>query len=130
MGPATLDAASTYPPEELIARICDDRLSWLQTLGTFLTFGKGWTTRVKGVKRDAISMVPEAMTLVVKPEVPSDLGLPGDVKPETLTFWDKTLGVVSSVGLGSLGVVNNPYTLTFALVLVVIASVWAYRKFK
>lgn len=35
---------------ELIDAINDERLSFLQSLATFKTFGRGWTTRVTGVR--------------------------------------------------------------------------------
>jgi lysozyme family protein len=130
MGPATLDAATTYPPEELISRICDDRLSWVQTLKIWATFGKGWGTRIKGVKRDALKMVPFTGLTVSKPEVPEALGLPGDVKPTELSLVEKVSGAALGGGASFLGAVSNPYTLTFALVLVAIGAAYLFWKFR
>ena len=128
MGPATLDAATTYPPEELISRICDDRLSWVQTLKIWATFGKGWGTRIKGVKRDALKMVPFTGLTVSKPEVPEALGLPGDIKPEG-SLLQGLMAVGGTTGAGILTALNNPYALVFGLAIVVLAAFFFYKKF-
>ncbi|WP_230677550.1 hypothetical protein, partial [Streptococcus pneumoniae] len=35
---------------------CDVRLRFLRGLKTWATFGKGWSARVEGVRRDAVHM--------------------------------------------------------------------------
>ena len=39
-----------------INALCDRRMAFLRNLGTFLTFGKGWTRRVQGVRAHALEM--------------------------------------------------------------------------
>lgn len=53
IGPATLAAVAKADPNDLIARICTLRQSFLQSLSTFPTFGKGWTRRVSEVRDEA-----------------------------------------------------------------------------
>lgn len=51
VGPQTLVAARAHPnPDALIDKICDLRLAFLQQLKTWPTFGKGWASRVSGVR--------------------------------------------------------------------------------
>lgn len=52
LGEATIAATCAYPNhDELVARICDQRLRFLQALRTWKTFGKGWRRRVMDVCR-------------------------------------------------------------------------------
>lgn len=56
LGPATLAAVSAMPPESVVSRLCDARLSFLQGLETWSTFGKGWGSRVASVRAHALEM--------------------------------------------------------------------------
>lgn len=56
IGQATLAAVTAHGrPAELIDRICDRRLTFLQALKTWPRFGKGWRARVEGVRKTARS---------------------------------------------------------------------------
>ena len=57
IGPATMAAVGTQNPRSLATEICEIRLSFLQSLPTFETFGKGWTRRVQEVEKVAFDMV-------------------------------------------------------------------------
>lgn len=51
LGPMTLDAVINYADhDELIAQICDRRLTFLKALKTWKVFGKGWAARVSQVR--------------------------------------------------------------------------------
>lgn len=54
IGPATLAAVGAG--NGLIERLCDGRLKFLQSLGTWPTFGKGWGRRIVEVRKKAIAM--------------------------------------------------------------------------
>ena len=56
IGPMTLTAVGKKNPKELIAAYNAKRQAFLESLPTFATFGKGWSTRVAGVKNEAIAM--------------------------------------------------------------------------
>lgn len=56
IGPATLKAARSANIEFAIDRLCDDRMAFLRGLGTWGTFGRGWTRRVDGVRLEAHKM--------------------------------------------------------------------------
>jgi len=57
IGPATLAAVKTHNPAELIENLCDKRLNFLQSLSTFVTFGRGWERRVNEVKAESLRML-------------------------------------------------------------------------
>jgi lysozyme family protein len=50
IGPMTIAAVKNIPPALLVDSICDERICFLKSLGTFSTFGKGWTRRVADVR--------------------------------------------------------------------------------
>lgn len=51
IGAGTLGALATeIDIDNLIDRICDRRMAFLKALKTFKTFGRGWTSRVEGVR--------------------------------------------------------------------------------
>lgn len=68
IGPATIEAVAAFETRFLINALCDKRTAFLKRLPTWKTFGKGWTSRVSGVRKTAIGMV----------------GRPADVKVETI----------------------------------------------
>jgi lysozyme family protein len=56
IGPQTLTAVNKKDPEELIKAYNAKRQAFLESLPTFATFGKGWSTRVAGVNTEALAM--------------------------------------------------------------------------
>lgn len=48
--------AAIQSPVATINALCDRRMGFLRNLRTFLTFGKGWTRRVQGVRAHALDM--------------------------------------------------------------------------
>jgi lysozyme family protein len=70
IGEITLEAVKDRSASGIIEDICDRRLAWLRKLKTFSTFGKGWTARVKGVRKVGLEMAKGGKNLVaVKKEV-------------------------------------------------------------
>jgi lysozyme family protein len=53
LGPVTLKAAQTTDPKDLIEDYSNVRLTFLKSLPTWGTFGKGWERRVNEVEADA-----------------------------------------------------------------------------
>ena len=47
---AAIEAAAELDEQKLIIQYCANRMAFLQSLGTFKTFGRGWTRRVLGSK--------------------------------------------------------------------------------
>lgn len=58
IGDQTMQAVNAADPITLIGAICDQRLTFLQSLPSFVTFGRGWTARVERVKTAAEQMQP------------------------------------------------------------------------
>ena len=56
IGRGTLAAVEALSAEEIIDRFCAERLSFLEALPTFATFGKGWSRRVAGVKTESLNL--------------------------------------------------------------------------
>jgi lysozyme family protein len=133
MGPATLDAATSVENlPALISRVCDDRLGWLHTLGTWVTFGKGWGSRVKGVKATALEMASEGIQIIQeRPTVPEGLGAAGDITTPSETPWKLSLtGLITACGAGLVGAVNNPFALAFMLALLAVVGYGLYSYAK
>lgn len=61
IGPKTLQAAYKADPIQVVAGICQRRQEFLEALDTFQTFGKGWTSRVKGVQVNATQLAKLAV---------------------------------------------------------------------
>jgi len=57
VGPETLGALETANSREVATAVCDARLAFLQSLPTYGTFGRGWSSRVSEVEQTAFSMV-------------------------------------------------------------------------
>lgn len=57
IGPKTLAAVKSFNPEQFISDYCKRRLSFMQDLPTWATFGKGWTKRVTEVEQTALKML-------------------------------------------------------------------------
>lgn len=68
IGPKTLEKLKDYKPAQIVNSICDNRLSFLQSLPTWQTFGKGWQKRVEDLRRIAVGMAGGSAP-VVKPSV-------------------------------------------------------------
>lgn len=56
IGPVTLTAVRGRDAADLVGRLCDERLGFLKGLGTWPTFGAGWTRRVSDVRTAALAL--------------------------------------------------------------------------
>jgi len=57
IGAATLAALEAANPRDVATSVCEARLTFLQGLPTFNTFGKGWSNRVAQVEETAFRMI-------------------------------------------------------------------------
>ncbi len=94
IGPQTLARAKALDAggkRSVIEAACTARMTFLRGLRTFPTFGKGWTARVEGVRRDALAMVgptipATAPTPPAQPQPP--VAAPSQpARPEGLWAW-------------------------------------------
>lgn len=92
IGPATLKAIAAANPAQVINSLCGDRMAFLKKLPTWKTFGKGWTSRVSGVRKEALAMASQAPAPAI---VVDD---PGPRPTEASGHWLVTLiGVVAKL---------------------------------
>ena len=56
IGPITLAKVKKHKPVQVTNELCDRRLSFMRSLSTWSTFGKGWERRVESVRSVALSM--------------------------------------------------------------------------
>lgn len=99
VGPGTIEAARKADAATVINRICDDRMTFLKGLGTWGTFGKGWTSRVAGVRAEALSMAKVRAAPAPAPvPAPEPKAEPAPSKPNwlaaLLAFLGKILGKI------------------------------------
>lgn len=78
IGAETVAATAKHDPAELVRAICDERLTFLQSLKAWDVFGKGWGARVAGVKTHAMAMA------VTAPASLPPVAPPPDVEPVPL----------------------------------------------
>ena len=59
LGPITLAAINGMNPVAFVNKLCDARLGFLRRLGTWPTFGKGWSARVKDLRAYCLALAAE-----------------------------------------------------------------------
>lgn len=69
VGSITLANIGSRPVDQIIERITADRMTFLRRLSTWPRFGKGWTTRVNAVNKQAMDMAHLASVPVGKVDV-------------------------------------------------------------
>ena len=95
MGNVTIAAANAADPRSTIAKLCDRRMRFLQGLGTWDTFGKGWSRRVSELRAKAIDMAEKAPAAPVNvPKLPE----PPPPKPSA----GRSIGEVMLVIVGAI----------------------------
>lgn len=85
IGPATLAATRAIMSPTVINDLCDKRMVFLRGLKTFATFGKGWTSRVSGVRAEALKMVVGS----IQQRIPIEKAPPKAPVPKP--FWIRIL---------------------------------------
>lgn len=59
VGPLTIAAAQRADTGTAINALCDRRLGFLKGLANFVTFGRGWTSRVASIRAAALAVAPK-----------------------------------------------------------------------
>lgn len=59
IGPATLGAAATADPQDVIVQLMDDRRRFIRQISTYDAFGRGWERRCDGIEDAAVAMLEE-----------------------------------------------------------------------
>lgn len=132
IGERTLAALNGTDTATLIVKLCDDRLAWLKRLPTWKTFGRGWTTRVNGVRDGALRRF---RGLRHATEAPAEAAPKADgpvSKASTLADVLSTkegLAVVAPVATAAIGTAatgNGPVQYAMAAVIVIAAIAGAF----
>ncbi|NOX51247.1 MAG: glycoside hydrolase family 108 protein [Gammaproteobacteria bacterium] len=84
LGITTMGAVQSAPAKQTVATMLTMRLAWLKKLKHWPTFGKGWSNRIRGVRKKALRM---ARTQAQPP--PPDIPKPDPVVPKL--SWMATL---------------------------------------
>jgi len=126
IGAKTLAAVRKMAADRIINELCDARLAWLKGLGTFATFGKGWTSRVSRVRSRALAFSRDSAPVPSPvPQVPtgkSDTSLKEVLKkPEA---WGPLGGLITGVGAMADG--SGPMQWALALAMVALVGVGLY----
>lgn len=109
LGPTTLSAIQKYDPTTLVNAIYAERLNFLQHLGTWSTFGKGWTRRCSTGKKLSLSLISKYKTETQPKDVTTTSIQP---KKETTTMminWKTTVAGITAIitALGTLFTANG-----------------------
>jgi lysozyme family protein len=87
-GNATLAAANSGDVASHINKLCDRRLAFVKELSTWSTFGKGWASRIAGVRSKALTMVER------RPIVDAPVPLPQPTPPPEQVSKGTSIGQV------------------------------------
>jgi lysozyme family protein len=87
-GNSTLAAANSGDVAAHINKLCDRRLAFVKELSTWPTFGKGWTSRIAGVRSKALTMVER------RPIVEAPVPLPQPTPPPEQVSKGTSIGQV------------------------------------
>lgn len=129
IGAKTLAAVRSMSADRVINELCDARLTWLKGLGTFATFGKGWTSRVSRVRSSALAFSRDtAPSPSPAPQVPTGKAVQSDTslkevlkKPEA---WGPLGGMITGVGAMADG--TGPMQWALAVAMVALVGVGLY----
>lgn len=102
VGEKTLEAAKACDPEDAINRACDARLRFVRSLRTWKYFGKGWSRRIAGVRRQAVYMAGAAEPLIAPLGEPMAKAEESDIAA-TAVMKDKAVGSEGLMVGGGIG---------------------------
>lgn len=103
IGPATLNAVSDESPPAIIKKLCAGRLSFVQGLSTFKTFGRGWSRRIADIEARAVAMSYAALVGKVTDRGAEALGREAEAADSKAGAQNKGAGSTVAVGGGGAG---------------------------
>ena len=96
---AVIAAVKARKATDLVNRLCDERLAFLQRLKTWPTFGAGWRRRVAEVRAAALQMAAGAPSSAVPKSAPPPAPAPGKgVVPSAAGAKAGTAGAIVATG--------------------------------
>lgn len=130
IGVMTLEAVGKFPVQQLIRRLCSDRLAWLRRLKTWDAFGRGWSRRIHHVQDTALAFVkdnPAPEPVIVDPTPRDEPANTEKRVTETLkdpATWGPLTGLIG--GLGSILSGSGPVQWALAAIMVLGFGVGIY----
>lgn len=133
IGAKTLAAVRKIAADRIINELCDARLAWLKGLGTFSTFGKGWTSRVSRVRSRALAFSRDSAAVPSPvPQVPTGKAVQSDTSLTTILKKPEALlpGVGSVLTAISSITGNGPiaWMIAFAGFAAVAVGIWYFVR--
>ena len=68
LGPVTLKTINAMDATGFVNNLCDARLAFLKRLGTWGTFGRGWSARVRDLRQYSLALVTPPDAVVAAPQ--------------------------------------------------------------
>lgn len=68
LGPISIKAINDQDPARFVNGLCDARMGFLRRLGTWGTFGRGWTARVADLRRYSLALLNPPSAKLGRPE--------------------------------------------------------------
>lgn len=134
IGNLTVAKANAADPVATVKTICARRLSFVRSLKTWTTFGKGWSRRIAGVEANGVAMALKAggmsqrgVAAVTKAEAERAATTS---KTQTVTAGSSIVPAASASGTAGVADVNTATIVVLSLVAVglVAVSVYLLRK--
>jgi lysozyme family protein len=124
-------AARTRVASDLIEAICAERISFLRALKTFPVFGRGWTTRVNGVRAASLAMAQRGAPALVA-ETSGEASPGKAVVPVKISAGPASAGAVIAAGAASAVATSRLEIAAFvvaaaAITALAIFIVWRWR---
>jgi lysozyme family protein len=119
VGPQTIAKINAVRAATAILDLCAARLDWLETLRTWNSFGRGWTSRIVDVQRDALKMIGDPQFIPQSPlPDPEDAtrGDPAPTKPP-VTGTDVAAGGGFLAAIGAAVATGAKWAIVAALVI-------------
>jgi lysozyme family protein len=101
IGNVTLAAANEQPAPQVIEQLCDARLAFVRSLGTWKVFGNGWLRRIGRIREEALAMAGETAPPSELPPKPLPMPMPPMPKGKA-TIGEVMLWVVGALFMGFL----------------------------
>lgn len=127
-----ISAAGRNVPGDLVIALCAERLAFLKTLKTFPVFGRGWTTRVSGVRVAALAMAQRRQPPLVA-ATPSGASPGKAVVPAGIPAAQASAGAVVAAGAAAAAATSRfdvaaMVAAVAALTALAIFLIWRWRQ--
>jgi hypothetical protein len=125
MNEVLLGALARHDTEDLVGRLCDERLAFLKSLSTWPVFGAGWGRRVADVRRASLALARGGMAEEPRPNVSGRASVqPGRTAPGAAAGGAVIAGGVATQAAHAAGASWPAIAGIVLLTLLVVALCW------